>query len=60
MVGNPADRECDDMMEHFAQIKKIMSTMLAATSLNDVRRDAMRDVIDLCDDGIMHFTDDGR
>ena len=48
------------MISLFRSIKDIMVEMHNNTSSNDVRFESMRDVIELCDEGIMHFTDDGK
>ena len=48
------------MIDLFRSIKESMVEMRNNTNFDDARYEAMRDVIDLCDEGIMHFTDDGK
>ena len=48
------------MIDIFRRIKKIMIEMHNSTSENDVRYESMQDVIELCDEGTLHFTDDGK
>ena len=45
------------MIDLFSSIKRIMSDMQAHTRADDTRYEAMRDVIEMCDEGILHFTD---
>ena len=48
------------MINHFRSIKRIAIEMCEHTSRVDDRNEKMRDIIDLCDDGIAHFVDDGK
>jgi len=48
------------MIATIRQIKKLAVEMRAATSSNDVRYEKMRDQIYLCDEVLIHFTDDER
>ena len=48
------------MIDLFGSIKRIMTEMQTHTSSNDPRHESMRDVIELCNEGISHFTDDGK
>lgn len=48
------------MMDLFRIIKKKMIDMRSHTSENDTRHETMSDIIELCDEGITHFTDDGK
>lgn len=48
------------MMDIFRIIKKKMIDIRTPTSENDPRYEAMQDIIELCDEGITHFTDDGK
>ncbi len=60
MGRNPPDRQRIDMIDLFSSIKRIMADMQSHTSANDPRYEAMRDVIEMCDEGMSHFIDDGK
>lgn len=48
------------MMDILHNIKKIAIDMRNHTSNNDTRYEAMQDIIELCDEGITHFINDGK
>ncbi len=48
------------MIDLFSSIKRIMTEMQTHTSSNDPRYESMRDVIELCNEGLSHFADDGK
>ena len=48
------------MIDIIRQIKKLATEMRAATSTNDDRHETLRDISDLCDEAMKHFTDDGK
>ena len=60
MGSHTTDRRCIGMIDLFSSIKRIMTEMQTHTSSNDPRYESMRDVIELCNEGLSHFADDGK
>ena len=48
------------MIAIITQIRKLAVDMRTATSVNDIHREKLQAVIDLCDKATTHFIDDGR
>lgn len=48
------------MIDIIRSIKNIALDMRKTTSRNDVRHEMLQDQIDLCDELLTHYIDDGR
>ena len=48
------------MDSRFKEIKKRIVAMMKTMVPNDPLYEEMRDIIELCDEGILHFVDDGK
>ena len=48
------------MVDVISSIKKIAIDIRMTTSANDDRHDKLQDIIELCDEHVDHFIDDGR